>query len=136
MLIRVLLVDDDDRVRRGWQMRLALEPDIEVIGMAGELATAVGIAIAQQPHVILLDIKLPDISGIRGMAQLHQTAPNCSIIVVTVYDSAANREEALAAGADAFISKQANFDQLLVLIRQLGAAAISGQSGGVENADR
>lgn len=122
-MIRVQLVDDDERVRRGWQMRLALEPEIEVVGMAGELAAAVVIAAVTQPHVILLDIKLPDISGISGMDQLRRAAPHCAIIIVTVYDSAANREQALRAGADAFLSKQVDFDQLLALIRDLGAAS-------------
>ncbi|MBX3054104.1 MAG: response regulator transcription factor [Caldilineaceae bacterium] len=135
-MIRVQLVDDDERVRRGWQMRLALEPEIEVVGMAGELAAAVVMAAVTQPHVILLDIKLPDISGISGMEQLRRAAPRCAIIIVTVYDSAANREQALHAGADAFLSKQANFDQLLALIGDLGAAVISAQSGGAQRTDR
>lgn len=119
-MIRVLLVDDDDRVRRGWQMGLALEPDVEVVGTTGELETAVTIAATTQPHVILLDIKLPGITGLSGMAQLRQAAPHCAIIIVTVYDSEANRQQALSAGADAFLSKQANFDDLLALIRRLG----------------
>lgn len=135
-MIRVLLVDDDERVRRGWQMRLALEPEIGVVGMAGELATAAVIAAATQPHVILLDIKLPDISGISGMDQLRRAAADCAIIVITVYDSETNRQQALHAGADAFISKQADFDQLLALIRALGTAAIASQSAGVQKRDR
>ncbi|MBK7916701.1 MAG: response regulator transcription factor [Chloroflexi bacterium] len=119
-MIRVLLVDDDDRVRRGWQMGLALEPDVEVVGTTGELETAVTIAVTTQPHVILLDIKLPGITGLNGMAQLRQAAPHCAIIIVTVYDSETNRQQALSSGADAFLSKQANFDNLLALIRSLG----------------
>jgi len=127
-MIRVLLVDDDERVRRGWQMRLALEPEIGVVGMAGELAVAVTLAADSQPHVILLDIKLPDVSGISGMDRLRQVAPHCAIIIITVYDSAVNRAQALHAGADAFISKQANFDDLLGLIRQLGAESVRSQA--------
>ena len=121
-MIRVLLVDDDDRVLRGWQMRLALEADVAVVGAAGDLARAIAVATTAQPQVILLDIKLPGMPGISGMQQLRQAAPRCAIIIVTVYDSTANRQQALVAGADAFISKQANFDQLLVLIRQFGRA--------------
>lgn len=120
-MVRVLLVDDDERVRRGWQMRLALEPDIVVVGAAGELETAVTTATTTQPHVILLDIKLPGSNGLDGLNQLRQAAPGCAIIIITVYDSAANRRQALTAGANAFISKQANFDQLLALIRRLGS---------------
>ncbi len=121
-MIRILLVDDDPRVRRGWEMRLALEPDISVIGMAGTIATAVAAAETTQPDVILLDIKLPDTTGLSAMDQLRQAAPHCAIIIVTVYDSATNRQQALIAGADAFVSKQSDFDQLLTLMRSLAAA--------------
>ena len=117
-MIRVLLVDDDARVRRGWQMRLALEPDIVVVGMAGEMETAVSTAAATHPHVILLDIQLPGPDGLGGIQALRQAAPGCAVIIVTVYDSAANQQRALAAGASAFVSKQTNFDHLLTLIRQ------------------
>ncbi len=118
-MIRVLLVDDDERVRRGWQMRLALEPDIVVVGTAGDMETAVTTAAATHPHVILLDIKLPDTDGLSGIAALQQATAQAAILIVTVYDSATNRQQALLAGADAFISKQTNFDQLLALIRSL-----------------
>ena len=120
-MIRVLLVDDDARVRRGWQMRLALEPDMMVVGTVEDLATAVSTAATTQPNVILLDIKLPDSSGLDGISHLRQAAPHCAIIIITVYDSVANQRQALSAGANAFISKQANFDQLLALIRRLGS---------------
>ena len=122
-MIRVMLVDDDARVRRGWQMRLALEPDMMVVGTAGDLETAVPTVTTTQPHVILLDIKLPGVNGLDGLNQLRQAAPHCAIIILTVYDSAVNRQQALAAGANAFLSKQANFDQLLALIRRLGSAS-------------
>ncbi len=120
-MIRVLLVDDDDRVRRGWQMRLALEPDIVVVGTAGDMTTAIPTAAAAQPHVILLDIELPGSDGLSGIAALRQAAPQTAIIIVTVYDSATHRRQALLAGAAAFISKQADFDQLLALMRRVGS---------------
>ena len=120
-MIRILLVDDDMRVRRGWEMRLALEPDILVIGMAGTMERAVAAAATAQPDVVLLDIKLPDTTGLSAMDQLRRVAPHCAIIIVTVYDSATNRQQALIAGADAFVSKQDDFDQLLTLIRSFAA---------------
>ena len=121
-MIRILLVDDDTRVRRGWEMRLALEPDMLVVGTAGDLASAVATAAVAQPNVILLDINLPDIPGLSGMDQLRRAAPQCAIIIVTVYDSAVNRRQALEAGAAAFVSKQGDFDQLLALVRAVPAA--------------
>ncbi|MCA9865803.1 MAG: response regulator transcription factor [Anaerolineae bacterium] len=119
-MIRVLLVDDDDRVRRGWQMRLALEPDLVVVGTAGDMTTAISTAAAARPHVILLDIELPGPDGLSGIAALRRAAPQAAIIIVTVYDSEANRRQALLAGAAAFISKQADFDRLLALMRRVG----------------
>lgn len=74
-MIRVLLVDDDDRVRRGWQMRLALEPDLVVVGTAGDMTTAISTAAAARPHVILLDIELPGPDGLSGIAALRRAAP-------------------------------------------------------------
>ena len=123
-MIRVLLVDDDDRVRRGWQMRLALEPDMAVVGAAGDMTAAVAAA-AARPHVILLDIELPGPDGLSGIAALRRAAPQAAIIIVTVYDSATNHRQALLAGAAAFISKQADFDQLLALMRRVGAGELS-----------
>ena len=120
-MIRVLLVDDDDRVGRGWQMRLALESDIEVVGTAMNIGTAVSMAIVTHPHAILLDIKLPSPDDFSGIADLHNATPQAAIIIVTVYDSAINQHQALLAGADAFISKQGDFDHLLALIRTKGA---------------
>lgn len=117
--IRVLLVDDDDRVRRGWQMRLALEPDITVVGTVGDMETAVATTAATLPDIILLDIKLPGTDGLNGIKDLRRVAPNCAIIVITVYDSLANEKKALVAGARAFVSKQVNIDQLVTLIRQI-----------------
>lgn len=118
-MIRVLLVDDDARVRRGWQMRLALEPDMVVVGAAGDLETAVRAAAATAPQVILLDIELPGSDGLSGIALLRQAAPQAAVVIVTVYDSAANEQRAYAAGAAAFVSKQTNFDHLLAQIRHL-----------------
>lgn len=120
-MIRVLLVDDDDRVRRGWQMRLALEPDIAVVGTVGDMETAVATAAATLPNVILLDIKLPGTDGLNGIKYLRQAVPDCAIVVITVYDSLANEKKALLAGARAFVSKQVNIDQLLTLIRQFSS---------------
>lgn len=121
-MVRVLLVDDDDRVGRGWHMRLALEPDIEVVGTARDMKTAISTATATHPHVILLDIKPPSLDGLSGIPTLHEAAPRAAVIIVTIYDSTINRQRALVAGADAFISKQGNFDHLLALIRSLGTA--------------
>jgi DNA-binding NarL/FixJ family response regulator len=120
-MIRVLLVDDDARIRRGWEMRLGLEPDIEVVGTAEDMTTAVLQAIATPPHIILLDIKLSGMDGLTGIAHLRRAAPDSAIIIVTVYDSTANQQKALAAGASAFVSKQTNFDKLLAFIRQFGS---------------
>lgn len=119
-MIRVLVVNDDDRVGRGWQMRLALEPDIAVVGIVGEMKAAVSAATATHPRIILLDTKRPDPDDLSSIAVLHQATPEAAIIIVTAYDSAINRQEALLAGADAFISKQGNFDHLLALIRSSG----------------
>ena len=73
-----------------------------------------------QPHVILLVIKLPGITGLSGMAQLRQAAPHCAINIVTVYENESNPQQDLSAGADAHMTKQANFDRLLTQNTMVG----------------
>ncbi len=118
--ISILLVDDQAKVLEGWRMNLALEPGLQVVGDAVEKADALHKALLYRPQVILLDIKLAEQNGLDLLADLHQQVPDSAVIVVTVYDTARNREHALSAGAYAFLSKQMPFDTLLATIQRAG----------------
>lgn len=121
-MIRVLLVDDQPIVRQGWQMWLALETDIVVAGEASNGIEAIQLAQSLNPHVILLDIEMPVMGGIPAAEKLREVAPGCAVVMVSMYDTAATREQAQAAGAVAFVCKQEPPDALLAAIRQAAAS--------------
>ncbi|SRR5690606_27093310 len=117
-MIRILLVDDQVTVRQGWRMRLALEPDIEVVGEAANGAEALQQAQSLEPDVILLDLEMPVMDGLLATAHLASELPDCTVIIVSMYDSKENRRRALMAGATAFFGKQQSMETMLTKIRE------------------
>jgi DNA-binding NarL/FixJ family response regulator len=125
--IRLLLVDQQPSVRRGLKMRLALEEDLEVVGEAGDATEAISLARALRPDVILMDVELPGVSGIAATERLRAAAPHGAVVIFTLRDDAATREQARAAGVAAFVAKHRTEEMLLAAIR--GVAAIYGKQG-------
>ena len=119
--IRILLVDDQPRVRQGWRMALSLEADMEVVGEAADGEDAVRRASTLQPAVVVMDVEMALMDGIEATRVLKGEVPTCAVIVVSIHDTEQIRSDALAAGAAAFISKQDPIEALLVAIRQCGA---------------
>lgn len=117
-MIRVLLVDDQPIVRQGWQMWLALEADIAVVAEASNGVEAIQVAQSLHPDVILLDVEMPVMDGIAAAEKLREVAPGCAIVMVSMYDTAATRQRAQAAGVAAFVCKQEPTDTMLAAIRQ------------------
>lgn len=112
-MIRILLVDDQPNIRRGLCMRLSLEPDIEVVGEAGDGAAAVALAQELRPDIVLMDIQMPVMDGIAATEELRSKLPDCAIVVLSLYDDAATRSRAAAAGAVDFVTK-CNMDATLL----------------------
>jgi DNA-binding NarL/FixJ family response regulator len=117
--IRLLVVDDDARVRRGLRMRLASEPDVEVVGEAGDGLTALRLAHALRPDVVLMDLLLPVMDGIQAIRELQRSAPACRVVAFSVRDNATTQQEAEMAGAATFVAKQEGPDLLLAVIRRV-----------------
>ena len=117
--IRLLLVDCQRAVRRGLKMRFALEPDLEVVGEAGDIAEAIPLACALHPDVILMDVELPGVSGTAAIETLHTATPHSGVVIFTLHDDAATRARAQAAGAVAFVAKHQTEEALLAAIRGL-----------------
>ena len=115
--IRLLVVDDEARVRQGLRMRLASEPDLEVVGEAGDGPAALHLALALRPDVVLLDLLLPGMDGIEATRLLQAAVPASSVVAFSVRDDATTRREATSAGAAAFVGKQEGPDLLLATIR-------------------
>ena len=116
--IRVLLVDDQPAVRQGLQIRLVLEPDVEVVGEAGDGAGAISLAQSLRPDVILMDVRMPGMDGISAVRTLRAVAPESAVVILSLYDDAKTRARAQEAGAAAFVAKHKVEETLLAAIRR------------------
>ncbi len=122
--IRVLVVDDHALFRRGLEMVLAQEPDIEVVGEAGDGAEAVERAEELLPDVVLMDIRMPRRSGIEACTAIKEAVPSAQIIMLTISDEEADLYEAIKAGATGYLLKEISIDEVATAIR----AVAGGQS--------
>jgi DNA-binding NarL/FixJ family response regulator len=110
--IRVLVVDDHPVVRHGLSAILRYEADIEVVGEAADGAEAARLILATHPDVVLLDLRLPQLSGVEVMRQTRPLSPGTRFLVLTTYDTDEYIGPALAAGAQGYLLKDATPDEL------------------------
>ena len=130
VMIQVLLVDEQAVVRQGLRMRLALEPDLEIVGAARSSEEALGMARTITPDVVVMDIDMPGVDGFQAIRQMRDAMPGAAVIVLTLREGKDVRAQALQAGALAFIDKQGGAEPLLLEIRRLAAGvADEGRSG-------
>ncbi|MGH2608875.1 MAG: response regulator [Tepidiformaceae bacterium] len=122
-MIRLLLVDDEPAVRQGLRMRLALEPDIEVVGEAGDGAAAVKQVERHRPEVVVMDIMMPGVDGIEATTRLLECCPYTAVVILTLHDRPETRELAREAGARSLVGKQEGPSALVSAIR--AAATLS-----------
>jgi DNA-binding NarL/FixJ family response regulator len=105
LTLRLLTVDDHDLVRRGIHSVLSGVSNIEVVGEAANGAEAIRKAEELAPVLILLDISLPDLSGIDVAVRIRQVSPESQILFLTQHDSIQVAKQALKTGARAFVTK-------------------------------
>lgn len=117
MTIRVLLVEDHTMTRMGLHLVLEKVEDIELVGETEDGEQSVGLAKELNPDVILMDIGLPGIDGIEATQRIKDMQLEAKILIFTSRDSEDDIFAALGAGADAYIMKGANPDQLISAIR-------------------
>jgi DNA-binding NarL/FixJ family response regulator len=118
MTINLLLVDDQPAVRQGLKMRLALEPDLKVVGEASDGLEALKYARALNPNVIVMDVEMPLMDGVAATEALRRLLPKCVVVLLTIHDDVYTRDKAREAGAAALVSKQAGDAELLKAIRE------------------
>jgi DNA-binding NarL/FixJ family response regulator len=125
-MIRVLVVDDHPVVRHGLMAILRWEQDIELVGEAADGAEAVRMILDHQPDVVLLDLRLPQLSGVEVMRRVRGKAPGTRFLVLTTYDTDEYIAPALAAGANGYLLKDVEPDELSRGIHALmqGGAAL------------
>ena len=119
--IRVLIADDQRVVREGLSMLVGLIDDVKVVGVACDGAEAVRLAEAQQPDVILMDLRMPDLDGIAATAQLRERLPSARVLVLTTYADEDAIVPALQAGALGYLTKDASAEQIETAIRAVHA---------------
>ncbi len=118
--LRVLIADDHPFFRDGMRMFLETTPDIAVVGEAATGEEAVAQAETLQPDVILMDIKMPGMSGIEATRRILGTNPSVHVLVVTMFEDDATVFTAMRAGARGYVLKDAQKDDVLRAIRAVG----------------
>lgn len=129
--IRVMLVDDQELVRSGFRIILESEPDIEIVGEAGDGAAAIALAAETQPDVICMDVEMPVMNGIESSRRIlaaaqHEAAENDrsterspAVLVLTTFGHEEYLFDALAAGVSGFLLKTSRAEQLIDAVRTL-----------------
>ncbi len=117
MTIRVLLVDDHAVVRTGLHMLLGQEEDIEIVGEAGSGREALNSIEQLQPDLVLMDIGLPDMTGIEVTRQVKQKWPGVAVVALTIHEDEEYFFQMLQAGANGYVPKRAAPEELLTALR-------------------
>ena len=119
--VRVLLVDDDDLMRAGLRSILATDPGIEVVGEASGGRAALGEARSLAPHVVLMDVRMPDLDGISATREVLSTAPDAKVVILTTFENDEYVFGALSAGASGFLLKRTSPEDLIGAIHTVVA---------------
>jgi DNA-binding NarL/FixJ family response regulator len=119
--VRVLLVDDDDLMRAGLRSILATDPGIEVAGEASSGRAALDEARSLAPHVVLMDVRMPDLDGITATRELLATSPGVKVVILTTFENDEYVFGALSAGASGFLLKRTSPEDLIAAIHTVVA---------------
>jgi DNA-binding NarL/FixJ family response regulator len=115
-VIRILLADDHDVVRRGLSALLANRPDWQVVGEAQNGREAVSLAVKLKPSVAVLDLSMPELNGLEATRQIRKEVPETEVLVFSMYESEQFVRDLLAAGARGYVLKSDVTTQLLIAV--------------------
>ncbi len=123
-VIRLVLVDDHEVVRTGLRMLLETQPDLEIVGEANSGEQALALVAELLPDVIVMDITLPDFSGIEATRRIKAAHPQIAVVALTIHDDEQYFFEMLQAGASGYIPKRAASGELISAIHAANAGEI------------
>jgi DNA-binding NarL/FixJ family response regulator len=121
--VRVLVVDDHDLFRTGLASLISAEPGLELVAQASGGRTGVRLAAELKPDVILMDVRMPDVSGLEATAQIIAREPRARVLALTAASEDGDVTAALQSGACGFVAKDTPVDDLLVAIRAAASGA-------------
>jgi DNA-binding NarL/FixJ family response regulator len=118
--ISVLIADDHDLVRGGLKAMLRAHPEFNVVGEARDGREAVREARAKRPDLVVMDVRMPGLSGIEACRDIRQLCPETSVLMITSYTDERAVMSAIVAGASGFMLKDVRNDDLLAAMRTVG----------------
>jgi DNA-binding NarL/FixJ family response regulator len=131
---KVLLVDDHDLIRQGLRRAFERAEDFTVVAEASSVAEGLAVAAQHKPDVVLMDIRLPDGSGLDAVKKLRAANPHMGIVVLTMYAGDEHLFGALEAGASAFVPKDAPADDVVAAARHAAASPEAFSAADLANA--
>lgn len=119
--IRILIAEDHATVREGVRLIIETQPDMEVCGDAGNGRDAINLAQELKPDVLVMDISMPELNGLKAAAKLKRVAPDIKILTLTRHTDEAYLQELLQAGVSGYVLKQSHSSELIRAIRIVAA---------------
>jgi DNA-binding NarL/FixJ family response regulator len=117
MTIKILIVDDQALFREGLRTLLSVQPDLKVVGEAANGEEALRLAVTHQPHIVLMDLRMPVMDGVTATQRLRDILQKCKVIVLTTFDDDELVFDGLRAGAVGYLLKDVSSDVLFEAIR-------------------
>lgn len=115
--IRIVIVDDHAMVRKGFRLILNQEPDLEVIAEAGNGPEAVRLALELKPDLVIMDIAMPDMTGVEATRRIRESCQNCRVLILSMHKDSVYVRESLRAGARGYLLKDSIDEDLLRAVR-------------------
>jgi len=119
--IRILLADDHAVVRQGFKMILGAQPDMEIVGEAGNGREAVELADRLKPEVVVMDVSMPELNGIEATRRLAESAPHVRVLALSMRKDSVYVREILRAGARGYLLKDSVAGDLVSAVRAIAA---------------
>ena len=119
--VRVMLVDDHEVVRQGLRAMIETQDDLQVVAEAGSVAESIHRARASSPHVVVMDVRLPDGSGVEACRDIRSEMPDVGVMMLTSHSDDQALFDSIMAGAAGYLLKQVRGNDLLGAIRRVAA---------------